>query len=138
AFSCCTQNERAPSLQFFRSAHGYLEVPKEAVSNRVDPAVHGEPLTTCPSVENEDIRRDVPNLSANVEFAQPIQSGAGFRNGIELGRRAGSALADGMEPVAHQPAALTVHGGADAATAVMSDNDDVLHLQHVDGELKDR
>ena len=49
-----------------------------------------------------------------------------------------SDLAYGMQPVVHKPAALAVHGGADTPTAVMSDDHDVLHLQHVDSELKDR
>src|SRR6266516_4062925 len=50
-----TVTELSKSLQFFWSTHGYVEVPKEAVRNRVDPAVHGKLLTACPSVENEDI-----------------------------------------------------------------------------------
>ncbi len=36
---------------------------------------------------------------ANVEFAQPIQSGTRLRNGIELGLMGVSDLADGMQPV---------------------------------------
>jgi hypothetical protein len=132
------------SLQFFRPAHGHVEIPDQAVANRVDPAVHGKPLTACPSVENEHIRRDVANLPDDIEFAQPIQSGTAFLDGVELGPMGARGLPDGMQPVVHQPgvvhqpAAMTIHGGADAATAVMSDHDDVLHLQHVDRILKDR
>src|SRR5437763_7121490 len=135
---CCTGNERAPFLQLFWSAHGYLEIANEAVGNGVNPAVHGKLLAPRPSVENEDIRRDVANLPANVELAEAIQPGTRLGDGVELGLMRVSDLADGMQPMIHQAAALTVHGGTDPATAVMSDDDDVLHLEHVDCELKDR
>ena len=46
-------------------------------------------------------------------------------------------LADGMQPVIDQAAALAVDRRADAAAAVVADDQDVLHLQHVDGELQD-
>ena len=47
-------------------------------------------------------------------------------------------LADRMQPVVDQPAALAVDGRRDAAAAVMADHHDVLDLEHVDGELQHR
>ena len=38
----------------------------------------------------------------------------------------------------YEPAPLSVHGRADAAATIMSDHEDVLHLQHIDGELQYR
>ena len=43
-----------------------------------------------------------------------------------------SDLGDGVQPVVHEPATLAVYGGADTPTAVMSNDHDVLLLQHVD------
>ena len=59
----------AATLQFFRPAHGYVEIPDEPVRKRVNPAVNGEFLATCPRVGDEDIRRNIANLPDNVEFA---------------------------------------------------------------------
>ena len=47
-------------------------------------------------------------------------------------------LADRMQPVIHQTAALAVDRGAHAAAAVMPDHHNVLHLDHIDGELEHR
>ena len=38
----------------------------------------------------------------------------------------------------HQAAPLAVHGGTHPAAAVMPDHEDMLHPQHIDGELQDR
>ena len=38
----------------------------------------------------------------------------------------------------HEAAPLAVDGGGNAAAAVVADDHDVLHLQHIDGELKHR
>ncbi len=99
--------------------------------------MHGELLTTCPRVGDEDVRRDVPNLPDNVEFAQTIQSSTGLCDYVEFGPMGVSDLANGMQPVVHKPAALAVYGGAHTPTAVMSHDHDVLHLEHIDRELED-
>ena len=41
-----------------------------------------------------------------------------------------------MQPVVDEAAPLAVDRRRDAAAAVMADHDDVLHLEHVDGELQ--
>ena len=43
-----------------------------------------------------------------------------------------------MEPVIHQTAAFAIDRCCHAATAVVTDHHDVLHLDHIDGELEHR
>ena len=45
-------------------------------------------------------------------------------------------LADGMQPMVHQTATLAIDRCADTAAAVVAHHHDVLHLQHIDGELE--
>ena len=45
-------------------------------------------------------------------------------------------LADRMQPVIDETAALPIHGSLYAAASIVPDHDDVLHLQHIDRELQ--
>ncbi len=81
---------------------------------------------------------DVRYLSHDVEFAKPVESGLLVGDRLERLPVQLIHLADRMQPVVDETATLAVDGGGDAAAAVMSDDDNVPHFQHLDGKLQHR
>ncbi len=100
--------------------------------------MHGQWLTASPSSLHEDIGGDVPDLADDVELAKPVQPLPRVAVGGELGLVVVGHLADRMQPVVDEAAALAIDGGGHASAAVMADNQHALHLEHVDGELQHR
>ena len=47
-------------------------------------------------------------------------------------------LTDRFQPVIEKPGAFLPHGRVHAAAAVMAADDDMAHLEHLDGELQHR
>ncbi len=113
------------------------QVVHEAVRQRVDPAVHAHGLAAAPGVLHEHVGGDVAHLADDVELAQAVHAAALVGDGLEFRAVDVRDLADGMQPVVDETAALAVDGRRYAAASVVADDHDVLHLQDVDGELQD-
>ena len=73
----------------------------------------------------------------DIEFAQPVEPRPLIGNRFEFVAMRLVHLADRVQPVIDQAAPLTVDCRADTAAAVVTDHDDVLHLDDVDCELQD-
>src|ERR1019366_9189930 len=117
-------------------ADGHVQVPHQAVGERIDPAVDAQILSARPGLLYEDVGRDVPDLADAVELAHAVEAGVRFRGGGELVAVLVEDLANGMQPVVDEPAPLAVHRRGDAAAAVVPHHHDVLYFYHVDRELK--
>ena len=100
--------------------------------------MHAEVLPARPGVLHEHVGHDVLDLPHDVQFAQAVEAVAQVGDGVELVAVGGVDLADGVQPVVDEAAPLAVDGRRHAAAPVMSDHQDVLHLEHVHGELKHR
>jgi hypothetical protein len=50
-------------------ANRHIEVRHQTVGQRIDPAVDVKVLTVRPSFLHKDVRRDIPDLPDNVQFA---------------------------------------------------------------------
>ena len=86
-------------------------------------------LAARPGVLHEDVGRDVAHLAHDVQLAQAVEAGAPFGDRLELVAVLLEDLADRMQPVVDQAAALAVDRGGDAAAAVVAHHHDVLHLE---------
>src|SRR3974390_3468868 len=62
------------------SAHRHIEVGYQTIRKRIDPTMHREPLAARPGLPHEYIGGYVPDLSHNIEFAQPIHPRVEVRN----------------------------------------------------------
>ena len=97
--------------------------------------MHRKRLAAGPGVDDEHVGGDVTNLADHVQLGQPIELAALAGDRGQLVPVFGRHLADRVQPVVHQAAALSIHRRRDAAAAVMADDDHVLDAQYVDREL---
>jgi TRAP-type C4-dicarboxylate transport system substrate-binding protein len=108
---------------------GGVEVAQQAVLEAVDPAVHVQLLAARPGVLHDGGLAHVRHLLDDVQLAQAVL-------------RAGPVLVAHVlhvpQPVVDQAVALVVQRGAHPAAAVVAADDDVAHLEDVDGELHHR
>jgi hypothetical protein len=102
----------------------------------VDEPVDAQRLAAGPQASCTIVRaRDIPDLLDDV---QPQSSpGAAPRGGLEQGRVVLRDVLDVPQPVVDQPVPVAVHRRLDAAAAQVAADDDLPHLQHVDGVLED-
>ena len=87
---------------------GHVQVPHQAVGERIDPAMDAEILSARPGVLDEDVGCDVPYLADDVELAQAVESSPQIRDCVELVAMLVVDLANGMQPVVHEPTSLAV------------------------------
>src|SRR5262245_27028597 len=100
--------------------------------------MNGERLSLRPTLLDKNDGRDVSHLSDDIEFAQAVEAGMAFRHKPELVMMLLVELADRMQPVINEPAPPAVDRCAHAAAAIVTDDQDVLHLEDIDGELEHR
>src|SRR5262245_3330056 len=138
-----TTSSRDPSglsaiLDVLRPADRHVQIPHQAICKRIDPTVNANVLAARPGFLHEHVGRDVPHLPDDVELAETVESRLPVRQCIELMTMLEEDLANGMQPVVHETASLTVDRRTHAAAAVMADHQDMLHLEYVHRELQDR
>ena len=92
-----------------RTAHRDAQVVHQARGERIDPAVDADLLATRPGVLDEDVRGDIAHLADDVQLAEPVQPCALVGDRLKLMAMVVADLADRVQPVVHQAAALTVH-----------------------------
>ena len=120
------------------AADRHRQVLEQAVVQAVDPAVDDQRLAALPGVLHDGRLADVERLLD----ARSARTGASTR------ARVGQRLEPGGVPVAHvltwrsqlsaRPTRRSSSAALHAAAAGVADDDDVLDLQHVDGELDHR
>src|SRR5262245_62164828 len=128
----------AEPRDLLRPVYRDVEVGHQTVGERIDPAVHAEILAAGPGFLHEHVVGDVPHLADHVELAQAVQAAAFLRNGFELVAMVVPDFADRMQPMVHEAAPPPVDRGGDTAAAIVANHHDVLHPEHVDGELQHR
>jgi hypothetical protein len=116
---------------------GHLQVAQQSVLEVVDPAVHLERLAAFPGLLHRGALHDVLHLVARVQLAQaPVP-----RFLVQAVQLAGVLLRHVLhvaQPVVGQADAVIGHGRVHAAAAVVAAENDVAHLEDVDGELDHR
>src|SRR5450432_4088117 len=116
-----------------RPVDRHVEVGHQTRCNRIAPAVHAELLAARPGVLDENIGGDVAHVPDDVELAQTVEARARLGYLRQFMAVVVSDFADRMQPMVHQPEPLAVDRRGDAAAAVMTDDQDMLDLDHVDG-----
>src|SRR6516165_10286499 len=99
----------AETLHFLRPAHRHPQILHQAVAERIDPAMDMKRLAAAPGLLHEDVGGDIAHLADDVELAEPVEAGAALGQRRQLVAMLVADLADGMEPVIDQAAALAVH-----------------------------
>jgi hypothetical protein len=115
-----------------------VEVTKETIPHSIDPAMHGDGLTPFPGITEYRCLADIGYLLNDIEFAEVIEAGCFI---LPVGQEREVPLqhvVDVAQPVVGQPNPLPAKGGLDTTAAIMPTDNDVLHLEHVDGELHHR
>src|SRR5271166_497552 len=87
------------SLDVLRAADRHVEVGYQSIGQRIDPSVDAQFLTTRPCLLHDDIGRDVPHLSNDIELAQTVKASPPVRDSIKLMAMLIEDLADGVQPV---------------------------------------
>lgn len=113
------------------------EAVQDAVANTVDPAMHGEIRSTRPGVLHDRRVAHVVDLLDDIQLAQPIDERVTFEAIEPRGMETADVL-DVSQPIVDQAVIAIIERRLDAATAIVSADDDMLHLQHLDGELDHR
>lgn len=114
-----------------------FEVADEAVVEAVGPAVDGEWLAFVPGVFDDGGAADVVDLFDDVEFAEAVNALAFFLDGLDVVVVFVGDVLDVAEPVVDEAEFGFVECGADAAAAVVADDEDVFDFEDFDGVLED-
>ena len=100
----------------------------------IDPRVNGNLLAAFPRILKDCGAGDVAGLGKDVEFAEAVNGGLGIE-GVEFVAKGAADTADAGQPVVDDAVALAFHGRRHTAAAVVTADDDVLHLEHINGVL---
>ena len=124
-------------MNFLRLGCVYADVQifDQAIFEMIDPAVDGEILSCVPCVLYHGSVAYVAHLLDDVELAEAVTALIGIGDGIELFGIEAVDIANVPKPVVDQAVVLSIEGGLDAAAAVVAADNDVFHLQHLDGIL---
>jgi len=124
--------------QLVEAADGDVEVLPDAVLDAVDAAVHGDLLAAVPGVLDDAGVADVGDLLDDVKLAEAVDSLIFL---LELGEVVAvfiGEVADGAQPAVDQAELAVVQRSAHATAAIVASDQDVLHLEYIDGKLDDR
>src|SRR5262249_52241373 len=89
-----------------------------------------------PGVLNEYIRGDIFHLPDDIQFAESVEATLLIGNGVEFHTVAVMTRANGVKPMIDKSVAVSVHGGSNSPAAIMTDNEDMPHLEDLHGELQ--
>ena len=97
--------------------------------------MHQQGLAALPGVLDDRRLRHPLDLRLDVQLAEPVEPRAAFGKLGEFLGAVRRGVADRLQPVVDDAMALAIDGGLDAAAAIVAGNDDLAHLQRLDGEL---
>jgi hypothetical protein len=123
-------------LQIVEFGHRVGQRADASVVEPINPGVHGEGLAALPGVLDDGGAGDMQGLLDDVEFAEAI-NGFLVRKLREFFLMAPVQRADAGEPVVDEAVAEIFQSRAHTAAAVVSADDDVFHLEDIDGVLHD-
>ena len=115
-----------------------MEVTKETIPHSIDPAMHGDGLIPFPGITEDRRLADIGDLLDDIEFAEVIEAGCFILPMGEEREVLLQHIIDVAQPVVGQPHPLPAKSSLNTPAAIMTTDDDVLHLEHVDGELHHR
>ena len=119
-------------------ANGQPHIPKDAVGHVVDESVHGQRLPTTPGLLHNVVLTDMANLLHHVQLAQAVHAVLIGRQAIKNALVFVSNVLNMPQPVRNHAKALIVQGRLNSPAAIMTNDEDMLDLKHVNGELKYR
>lgn len=104
----------------------------------IDPAVNREGLAVVPSRLDGGRRAHVVHLLQHVQLHQAVHARVKVVNGRQLDRVAAADITDVRQPVVNKANALVAHRRLDTTAVVVANDQDVAHLEDLDGVLNDR
>ena len=113
-----------------------MRIVDEAVADGIGPAVNGEFLAAIPGIANDGAMADVDDLLDDVQFGEAIGA-AIFGEGFEVAGMFQADILDVPQPIVGQSHAPLVERRRDPGATVVADDEDMFHLQMIDGELND-
>jgi hypothetical protein len=116
----------------------HAEILQQTVLNIINPTVNIQFLSATPSVLDDRRLRRVGDLLFNVDFAQTPEPGGliGLRG--QLFPASLINIPDMAEPIIDQTMPMVPDGRRDPSAAVMSADDHMLDLKHIDRVLQNR
>ena len=121
--------------RFFRLRDGNAEVTQKTIVDSVDPTVDADGLPTTPCITHNTRTSNVAHLLDNVQLAKSIELGSPGQS-LQLLRMFISNVTDGLQPIVTQAQTAALPNSLNTTTTEMTTNNDVPHLQHINGELK--
>ena len=92
--------------------------------------MHRQLLPLAPGVLDDGGVADVGDLLGHVQLAQVVEALMFILDGLELFTIFEVDILDVAQPVVDETQLLILHRGLDAAAAIVTADDDVLHLEH--------
>src|SRR3990167_8789519 len=118
--------------QLFDATDGDVEVLPATVLDAVDAAVYRQFLTAMPGVLHDGGVADVGHLLDHVELTEAVDPLLLARQLRQVVAVLVIQITDGPQPTVNQAELGVLHGGPHAAATVVTGDQDVLDLEHVD------
>src|SRR6185295_3199396 len=111
------------------------KIAKQSIIKLVDPAVDREGLPSRPRFPHDGCPADIDHLLNHVQLAQSIVTLRFVGQAGELSLMLGADILNVAQPVVDQSKFIVAQRRQDSATAVVPADYDVLHAEHLNGEL---
>jgi hypothetical protein len=130
------ENALIGGSDFLATGDADVGIMEETVADGIGPAVDGEFLAAVPGVANDGALADVDDLLDDVQFGEAIGA-AILGNGVEMDGVLEPDILNVTQPIVGQAHAALRESRGHAGATIVADDEDVLHLEMVHGELDD-
>lgn len=113
------------------------QIMQDAVFDIVDPAVDGQVCAAFPRVPDDGGVADVGDLFPDVQLAELVEL-VGMGHPGKFPFVEANDILDMSQPVVDEPMLMILQRRLDPAAAVVTTDDNVLHLEHIHRKLDDR
>ena len=114
------------------------DINQQFVAHIAHPTVHVVAHVANPTWLDERCGAEVVHLLSQVQLDESLLTKFGVVDGLEFLVVDPVDVLDRVQPLVDQSVVGAVHGGSNAAAAVVPSHDDMFHLRHFHGELQHR
>ncbi len=112
-----------------------LKIAQNSIMKPIDEPVDRQLAAVAPGLSQKRGTTKVPNLEDHVYFTELFHALGGIFDGFDLLTEGFKGFGDRGKPVVDEPNSISPERGLNPATPVVSANNDVEHLEHIDGIL---